>query len=341
MQRKKQRSRPKAVGVLLALAVALSSTACAEKPDNTPKNGLAAWGQLSVKGTQLCAEDGTPAVLRGMSSHGLIWYPEYTNYRSLKTIRDFGANVFRIAVYPDQKDGYLERPELNEKLLYAAVENALAADLYVIVDWHVLRDENPLNNTEKAVEFFDKVAKRYRGEPGILYEICNEPNGNTDYRDITEYAQAVIPVIRKHSPNAVILVGTPKYCTTLEDAVASPLPYINVMYSYHFYSDISDCRYARGQIDKALENGVPVFISEWGYGSGSGTQADTDSLNEFMDFLENRKISWVNWSLSNKDESYSFIPKDNELLSGWTADELSPSGKYVVERLNGGKASGK
>ena len=100
-------------------------------------------GRLSVEGTELLGPDGTPVRLKGISSHGLAWYPEYTNYRALKTIKGYGANVFRIALYPDQNDGYLEEPELNQKLLYQAVENSLAAGLYTIIDWHVLQDENP------------------------------------------------------------------------------------------------------------------------------------------------------------------------------------------------------
>ena len=89
-------------------------------------------------------------MLRGVSSHGIAWYPEYTNYSALKTLKDYGANVFRIAMYVEQNDGYLEEPELNKKLLFSAIENSLAADLYTIVDWHVLRDENPNRNIEES-----------------------------------------------------------------------------------------------------------------------------------------------------------------------------------------------
>lgn len=294
------------------------------------------YGNLFVMGNQLYSENGEPAVLRGLSSHGLMWYPEYTNYAALCTLREYGANVFRVAVYPAQNDGYLEEPELNEKLLYAAIENALAADMYVIVDWHVLQDENPQKHEDEAKRFFKAVAKRYGQEPGIIYEICNEPNGSTTYKDIQAYADEVIPVIRKYAPDSIVLVGMPKYCTTLEGAIKNPLPYENVMYTYHFYSDISDCRYAQSQIGKALGSGIPVFVSEWGYKAESDTlKKDTESLDAFMDFLEENRISWVNWSLSNKDESYSFIDKRDDLLSGWAADQLSPSGKYVVDRLDG------
>ncbi len=107
------------------------------------------------------------------------------------------------------------------------------------------------------------------------------------------------------------------------------------MYTYHYYSSVSDCRYARSQINKALDNGLPVFVSEWGYQAESPTLSkDTEALDTFMDFLEEQDISWINWALSNKDESYSFLAPDCETLSGWTEEQLSPSGRYVISRLH-------
>ena len=294
----------------------------------------AGYGALSVSGTQLCGETGEPVRLKGISSHGLAWYPEYTNYHSLKTLREYGANVFRIAIYPAQNDGYLEKPELNEKLLYSAVENSLAAGLYTIVDWHVLRDENPLYHLKEAGEFFENVSGRYGNNDKIIYEICNEPNGDTTYEDISEYAGQIIPVIRKNAPDAVILVGMPGFCTTLDEAVENPLPFENIMYTYHYYSHISDCRYAKSQINNAISNGIPVFVSEWGFDFSSDTlEKDAVAMQEFMDFLDNNNISWVNWSLSSKEEAYSFINPGVEALWGWEKEQLSPSGQYVAGLL--------
>lgn len=334
MKKLKRAQLSKSLAPILALLLLLPLAARAELKSEDRKNGLSSYGRLSVQGTRLCAEDGTPIVLRGVSSHGLTWFPEYTSYPSLKTLREYGANVFRVAVYPAQNDGYLEEPELNRKLLYAAIENALAADMYVVVDWHVLQDKNPLKHKEKAAEFFKDVTKRYQNEPGIIYEICNEPNGSTSYQDIAKYARTIIPVIRKYSPDAVILVGTPKFCTTLEDAIKDPLPYKNVMYTYHYYSNVSDCRYARSQISKALENEIPVFVSEWGYVMGSKTEKkDREDLDAFLNLLDENGVSWINWSLSNKNEKLAFLREDVTALSGWTEDQLTSSGEYVVSRL--------
>ena len=289
---------------------------------------------LAVKGTQLSDQQGSPLVLRGLSSHGIAWYPEYTNYRSLKTWKDYGANVFRVAMYVEQNDGYLEEPELNKKLMYSAIENSLAAGLYTIVDWHVLRDEDPNRHIDEALALFEEIAAHYGDEPGIIYEICNEPNGKTTYKDIKNYANQVIPVIRKYAPDAVILVGTPRFCTTLSEAIEDPIDYPNIMYTYHYYAGVSDCKFAMKEISEALEQGLPVFVSEWGLDSYEVTEEHLTETKNFLDFLKQKQISWVNWSLCNKDEGYSLIAPDINKLYGWEQHELTDTGRFVLQYLS-------
>lgn len=301
------------------------------------KGGIEEHGQLSVKGTQLVNQNGNDIMLRGISSHGLAWYPEYTNYAALQTMKDYGANVFRIAMYVDQNDGYLEEPELNKKLLFSAIENSLAADLYTIVDWHVLRDEDPNRNIDKAMDVLEEVAERYGDHPGIIYEICNEPNGDTTYEDIVRYAKRVIPLIRKHAPNSIILVGTPKYCSSLSGAINDPLEYQNIMYTYHYYAGLSDCEYAMEEIERGYEAGLAIFVSEWGLDGEDDEEQLLDETCDFLDDLESKKIGWINWSLSNKDEGYSLVKPDENKLQGWKKEDLTKSGRLLLKYLSLGK----
>ena len=303
----------------------------------TKKGGIEEHGRLCVNGTQLVDQTGAPLQLRGVSSHGITWYPEYTNYAALKTLKDYGANVFRIALYVEQNDGYLEEPELNKKLLFSAIENSLAADLYTVVDWHVLRDEDPNRNVEKALAVLEEVAQRYGDEPGILYEICNEPNGDTTYEDIARYAEQIIPVIRQHAPNALILVGTPNFCTSLSEAMQSPLEYPNVMYTYHYYAGISDCKSSMKKIARGLSAGLPVFVSEWGLDSQDAAEEHWNETRAFLDYLEQEQIGWINWSLCNKDEGYSILLPDSHKLHGWSQEDFTDSGKFLLDYLSRGK----
>lgn len=300
-------------------------------------NGVAANGRLAVRGTQLVNEAGVPVQLRGMSSHGLVWFPQYINARALRTLRERGANLFRAAMYSDSgKGGYNESEQarrLSSLYLYIAVENALAADMYAIVDWHLLMDENPLKTVDSAIHFFNEVSSRYADEAGVIYEICNEPNGDATWDDVYAYAERVIPVIRKNAPHAVILVGTPRWSSDLAAAREKPLPYDNVMYAYHMYTGYGDHEF-QTLLDAAREAGQPVFVSEWGISREKETgELDVREAHDFIAYMKEHRLSWAYWSLSNTDEDFSVIRKDVAKLSGWEEADLTPAGKVVFAAL--------
>lgn len=237
-------------------AALLALTSCAREQQPPVEAPVPA---LRVSNGLLVDEGGHCVALRGMSSHGLGWYPRYINAASMQTLKEYGANVIRLALYSETKAGYLEEP-YSLDMLYIGIENAIAEDLYVIVDWHILGDGNPLTHVEAAEEFFSQVSGRYAGVHNVLYEICNEPNGDTSWEDITDYANRIIPVIRENTPDAVILVGTPKYSTRIQEAMQNPLPYENLMYSYHKYVDVSPGGKAPSLywLEKAIEAGLDV-----------------------------------------------------------------------------------
>ncbi|MCH1960610.1 glycoside hydrolase family 5 protein [Romboutsia hominis] len=320
--------------VLCILSILLNLKFIVNKDKDKYSIGVSENGKLSVKDGQLVNEDGKIMRLKGMSSHGLMWYPEYTNYRSLKTIRDYGANVFRIAMYTEQNKGYIYNSEESKKILINTIENVLGADMYAIVDWHTLKDNNPNANIEKAKEFFDEVSRRYKDEPGVIYEIFNEPSGDTSWQDIKDYANTIIPIIRKNSPNSIILVGTPNYCVDLKSPINDPLEYDNIMYTYHLYTGSCEGGY-KYLIEEAIKNNIAVFVSEWGLSPEKGTNnIDFNKATEFLDYLKKNNISWVNWSLSNKDEPYSAIDPNVEKLSGWNLNDLTESGKFIFDSLS-------
>lgn len=298
-------------------------------------NGVKAHGKLAVNGTDLVDESGDRAQLRGMSSHGLLWYPEYTNYASISETKKQGANMFRIAMYVnDANGGYVQQPELSWKLMQSAIENVLAADMYAIVDWHVLNEQTPLKDVETAKEFFSKVSALYGKKDGIIYEICNEPNGDTTWEDIVEYANQVIPVIRENAPDAIILVGTPNYSYSVTEVNKDSLHYDNLMYSYHFYAGQFDDSY-KDMIATCKENGVPVFVSEWGINTEQNEENALKQGRAFATYLNEEGLSFAAWSLCNKEEAFSALKPECKKYTGWKDSDLTEVGKVLFSSLKG------
>ena len=285
---------------------------------------------LQVSGGVLVDAKERPVTLRGMSTHGLGWYPRYLNAGAMKTLKQYGANVIRLAMYTETSSGYLEEPR-NLDFVYIGIENAIAENLYVIVDWHILSDGNPLTHMEEAIAFFSEISERYGQTPNILYEICNEPNGDTTWEDIAAYAAMVIPAIRKNAPEAVVLVGTPNYSSRLRDAMASPLPFSNLLYSCHKYIDVSPEAEDSQEywLRKAVETGFPVFVTEWGINGSEGENMDLANARQFVKFLNENQISWCGWALSNAEEIHGTISPDSDKLSGWGWEDLTPGGRLM------------
>ncbi len=72
------------------------------------------------------------------------------------------------------------------------------------------------------------ISSEYSSVPNIIYEICNEPNGDTDWNDVFGYSEQIIKIIRNNAPDSLILVGTPDYDRNLAPCVRTPLPYDNI-----------------------------------------------------------------------------------------------------------------
>lgn len=97
-----------------------------------------ASGGLRVSGTTLTDASGNAVQLRGVSTHGLAWFPEYVNKEAFETLRDdWGANVVRLAMYTEEYGGYCNGgdKEALKQLIDDGVSYATELGMYVIIDW--------------------------------------------------------------------------------------------------------------------------------------------------------------------------------------------------------------
>ncbi len=324
-------------------AAATDATAEDAAPEPAKKPSPAAArpsvsGALHVDGARLVDEDGDPVQLRGVSTHGLAWFPQYVDQGLFDELgRDWGANVVRLALYTAEDGGWCSgggRAQL-ETLVDKGVECATNADLYVIVDWHVLSDGDPNRHANDAAAFFDAMAERYADHDNVIYGICNEPNGGTSWGDIKRYADAVIPAIRAHAPDAVVLVGTPEWSQRVDQAAADPLDFDNVVYTLHFYAATHQ-QDLRDRPSAAVQGGLPVFVSEFGICDASGNgAADHESADAWARLMDSLDVSYVCWNLSNKDESSALFKPGCDKTSGFERDDLSEEGLWLWEVLHG------
>lgn len=290
-------------------------------------------GQLSVKNGQLVDKSGKGYQLRGMSTHGLTWFPEFVNESAFKTLRDdWNTNVVRLAMYVDEWGNgqcYMGNKSGSLELLEKGVDICIKLDMYVIIDWHVLNPGDPSKYTNEAKSFFETVSKRYAKYPNVIYEICNEPNGGASWSgNIKPYAEKIIPVIRKNAPNSVIIVGTPTWSQEIDKPLSDPLSYKNVMYAFHFYA--ATHAGLRSNVENCVAQGLPVFVSEFGTCDASGGGAnDFNETQKWLSYFDKQGISYCNWSICNKDETCSVLRPGTSANGNWSESDLTENGKWM------------
>ena len=305
------------------------------KAPSDPKGTTAVsqHGQLSVKNGQLVDKSGKGYQLRGMSTHGLTWFPEFVNESAFKTLRDdWNTNVVRLAMYVDEWGNgqcYMGNKSGSLELLEKGVDICIKLDMYVIIDWHVLNPGDPSKYTNEAKSFFETVSKRYAKYPNVIYEICNEPNGGASWSgNIKPYAEKIIPVIRKNAPNSVIIVGTPTWSQEIDKPLSDPLNYKNVMYAFHFYA--ATHAGLRSNVENCVAQGLPVFVSEFGTCDASGGGAnDFNETQKWLSYFDKQGISYCNWSICNKDETCSVLRPGTSANGNWSESDLTENGKWM------------
>ena len=71
-------------------------------------------GPLQVRGPKLCDAAGNAVQLRGVSTHGLAWFPEYVNEACFRLLREnWNVNAVRLALYTEESGGYCSGGDRN------------------------------------------------------------------------------------------------------------------------------------------------------------------------------------------------------------------------------------
>ena len=275
---------------------------------------------------KLTSDETKAYILKGMSSSNfmtapLLWYSE----TSIKTLKNWGANVFRICYVPtywkDEKEGIMkynadiDRYELLENAynkslikLYEVVDRLISNEIYTIINWHTLYQgyyNNHLLYTHQdiAKKFFIDISNKYPNNPYIIFELNNEDK--EDWISISNYAKYLIPSIREISPQSLIIVGTPDMDGSPNKVEINPnkegfLNYPNILYAFHIYPN-GQVNWKTTSFEEAIKNmNMPIIVTEWSSSNGPNSYNEIFSLN-LIKKLKKYKVSWCNYAWSDID----------------------------------------
>ncbi len=292
------------------------------------KSPVAQNGHLKVIGTQLSNEKGQPVVLNGISLGWHCFQPRFYTKSTVKWLAtDWNVNVVRAAMGVGVEDCYLQNPEFAKKCVENVVKGAVESGVYVIIDFH----SHKLHTTE-AKAFFTEMATKYKNVPNVIYEIWNEPD-YFSWKVVKEYSSQIVSTIRSIDSDNIILVGSPHWNQDIDSVAADPLlGQKNIMYTMHFYAGTHK-KWLRDRTDNAISKGIPIFISECAGMDATGDgQIDEAEWKAYLEWMKKSKLSWVAWSLSDKNETCSMLlPRAN--ISKWRNDEIKLWGKITKESI--------
>jgi aryl-phospho-beta-D-glucosidase BglC (GH1 family)/chitodextrinase len=312
--------------MLKVFIIFCSLNSFAQYPAGSP---VAINGKLKVTGTKLTNECGNPVQLRGMSSHGIQWFPNCYSGSALDALAGtWKIDVFRVAMYV-QEGGYVNNPTYWKGWIDNMVTECGKRGIYCIIDWHILNPGDPMANINEARDFWTYMSAKHAGKKHVLYEICNEPNG-VDWTRVKSYADDIIPRIRTNDPSTVVIVGTPNWSQDVDIAANNKLNYSNIMYTLHFYSG-THTDWLRTKANTAISKGLALFVTEFGTSLASGDGGPYLSEGDkWISWMASNNISWCNWSFADKAEVSAALTPGS---CGGNWNSTTQSGTWIKQKL--------
>jgi endoglucanase len=295
-------------------------------------NGLATLGTSGNRIISLAT--GEPILLRGVNRSGLEYAgPDEQGFLSGASlsrseiefiVKEWRCNILRLPFNQDfvlrgrlGRSGEEYQEAIDQVIYWASLFGA-----YTLLDLQWIDADRvyggnrnfvaPLPNIE-SLELWRTLARRYRSEPAVLYDLFNEPHDRlagdpfplnkedgTTYppgqRSVTmkewqPWARKLTQAVRDENPDALVFVGGTNWAYDLR---GMPMDVGNLVYSTHVYPNKGrNWPEAFGDLSRSK----PVFVGEFG---GSDSLGDLDFVQSLMRFMEELEIGWTAWSWSNE-----------------------------------------
>lgn len=292
---------------------------------------------LSTSGNRIIeTSTGAPVLLRGDNRSGLEYSePDedgfasaagLSRYEIRHLVRDWRCNIIRLPFNQDWvlrgRGGRSGEEYLND--IDRVIDWAAAYGAYTRLDLQWLDADQPFGAgrqfvpplpNEDSPRMWARLARRYRGNGWVLYDILNEPHDRLpeDFRPLPHHeggfypdtqrrvtmaewrpwARRLIQAIRSEAADSVIFVSGTNWAYDLRGLPLRDVP--NLVYSTHVYRKRGETRRDWAEAFGHLALTDPVFAGEWG-----GGERDIQWGRSLLRYFEELGIGWAAWSWSDE-----------------------------------------
>jgi aryl-phospho-beta-D-glucosidase BglC (GH1 family) len=205
------------------------------------------------------------------------------------------------------------------------------------------------------------MVDKWGSYPNVIYETVNSPTyiswADNGAPGLKTYNQNVIDFIRArentdgYAYDNLIIAGTPTWSQDIDVATNDPLSGNMIAYNYMWYAG-THFSWVQSRGDTALANlaakatNQTLFMGEVGTSTSDGNgSVYYSNFNTLMEWAKTKKLSWLNWSVADKNESSAiFVPAiyptdalnmaKNELA--WRGGGVATDGASIAQALTAG-----
>lgn len=204
-----------------------------------------------------------------------------------KLIKQAGFESVRIPIkwsaHALQQEPYTINANFFDRVDWA-VRNALANNLYVIINMHHYDEiyDEPEKHLERFVCLWEQIAEHYKDQnEAVLFELLNEPCKKLDDKIWNQLAADTLRVVRKTNPQRVVVIGPTSWNSIdkLDKLVLSASDK-NIIVSCHYYLPFNFTHQGATWVGEQSKNWVGT---KW-----TGTDKERDAIEKDFD----RAFEW-------------------------------------------------
>jgi hypothetical protein len=274
---------------------------------------------LRTDGKWVVDEDGNEVVLRGVATVEPGWgmdYPDQNGGNFWETLthltdesRGWYPGVVRVPCTIGGWENAGGPSAYAAEYLDRIVDHCAENGVYVMIDHHLVKEDESDETDRKMRRFWNDIAPRYADRSHVIYELYNEPTEPAYWDDDErawsawkDVAQPWVDLVQDHAPDRPLIIGSPRWTSLPHMAPEDPFEGDNLIYSGHIYPANGEPE-GFDEIYGQPANEVPVMITEFGWSRTGEASVDLgttsgwgDPFGEWLASYPN--MGWQAWCFS-------------------------------------------